>query len=229
MVAIDFYPIGELETFSCILMLISGAILLGVVIAQFSSLLENLTSQQRRETEELDLINEVMFQLRLKETTQKRVLKFYEKMKESSYQYKERAFEKLNHSIKELIILFQIDDTLNKISFIHQNNYELVQMIAFSMTVESFQAGDVIIKQDDIGSKFYFIIQGHVEVFIDNEDYEFFNGIEVRKFYDSLGQQKEKSKSFIIKDRSELYKVTEDNTGRFMKTNSPLTLQSKFL
>jgi len=112
-------------------------------------------------------------------------------------------------------MLFQIDGTISKISFIHHNNYELLQSLADNMYIESFQAGDIIIKQNDIGRKFYFIIEGLAEVFLENEDYEFFNPDLVKEYF---GELKLKNKGNNRKDK---YEVNEE-------ISRPLATESHF-
>ena len=100
-VSVDYIPTNSLEIYSAILILLFGAVLIGVVIAQFSNLLEILTSKQRLETEELDSLNSTMLLLRIKEKTQKKVSEFYEQINKSPYEYKKNAFYNLNNSLKK--------------------------------------------------------------------------------------------------------------------------------
>lgn len=149
--------------------------MIGVVIGQFSSLLEILNSKGRLKTEEIDILHSTMFNLRINENIQKKVTKYYEIITEPHLGFKKDAFKYLNHSLHEKIELYQIKGTVSDLSFIHQNNSELLKSLADNMSIEFFQAGDIVIKQHDIGRSFNFIMEGLAEVFLENEDYEFFN------------------------------------------------------
>ncbi|CAI2370830.1 unnamed protein product [Moneuplotes crassus] len=216
----ESYPTNESQITAAIIILILGGTLLGVVIAQFSNLLEIMTSQQRKKNEDLDTLNSSMFNFRITESMQKKVLDFYDLLYESKYQYKECAFETLNHPTREMISLFQIHDTLKSISFLHKSNFELVRSLSEKMVIETFQAGDIIIKQDDIGTKFCLIIEGLAEVFLEYQDYDFYTPAVVKEHYDS------NQAGVTKKSRKDVHK-TEEIVELKMLTNRDASKNNK--
>jgi CRP-like cAMP-binding protein len=67
------------------------------------------------------------------------------------------------------------------------------------MTIESFQAGDIIIKQHEAGTKFYFIMKGFAEVMLENEDYEYYNSKAVQDNFEDHKKTERKDK-YITKE-----------------------------
>lgn len=217
--ASESHPRETSHMYTSIIVLILGATLLGVVIGQFSNLLEVLTFRARMKNEEVDILNTSMFQLKISEGLQQRVVDYYELVSRSKYQYKEEAFETLNHSLRELIGCFQVDCTLKNIKFIDEYNFELIQNLSEKMSIESFQTDDIIIKQHTIGRKFYFIIEGLAEVLLEHEDYEFFNLKESKKYFNTNRIAKGKK-------REDSYKVAHDRSSEKLDTGEKLLVNN---
>lgn len=223
----DVFPTNYHELLICIFLLLFGAIIIGFVIAQFSELLENHTRRQRFKTEEIDAIQSVMFHLRISEKTQRKVLEYYDMIMDSPFDHNEKAFQSLNHSIRELIVLFQANESIKKLSFIHKNNLEIVTLLSHNMKIESFQAGDIIIKQNNQSYKFYFIMVGLVEVILEEKDYEFYAQEEVERQFENLkradGTQK-REQVYMCNQPNERQESNAENgscSGR-MQTQTPV-------
>jgi signal-transduction protein with cAMP-binding, CBS, and nucleotidyltransferase domain len=86
------------------------------------------------------------------------------------------------------------------------------------MTIESFQAGDIIIKQHEAGTKFYFIMKGFAEVMIENEDYEYYNSKAVQH---NFGDHKNT-------ERKDKYRIKEGPVTEIpIVTESPSNIRCK--
>jgi hypothetical protein len=55
-----------------------GSMSLGLLIGQFASIINDMTKKERVESEKSDFINGMMFNLRLPENIQSRILEYYE-------------------------------------------------------------------------------------------------------------------------------------------------------
>ena len=159
----DLIPSNEIEILWGIFIWVIGPVLMGIIIGQFSDLLNDITKRQRLANEELDIINNWMLQLRIPEDLQTRVLNYYDKIKGKHSTTIEQAFEFLNDSLKETIAWFLGKDAFNNLNIkmnISDNDSQerFYKTFSMSMSIEHYQEGDVIIKQGDFNDKIYFII-----------------------------------------------------------------------
>ena len=77
----DLIPSTDLELIWWALLWLICPVLMGVIIGQFSDLLNDITKRQRQTNEELDIINNWMTALKLPEEMQTRVLNYFDKVK----------------------------------------------------------------------------------------------------------------------------------------------------
>lgn len=110
---------------------------------------------------------------------------------DSTQYYDKRAFEHLNNFLQEQIILMKSRETISRISFIDINKEEKLKALALNLEIEHFQSGDIVLKQGDYGHKFCFIIDGLMEVILENKDYRFYDQNNVNQFYGTNNSNKE--------------------------------------
>jgi hypothetical protein len=73
----DLLPSTNGETLTCIFMCLSGPVIIGILIGQFSTHIDSITRQERLKNEEVDQMHSIMFSLRIKELLQKRICKYF--------------------------------------------------------------------------------------------------------------------------------------------------------
>ena len=109
MVGTDLYPTSVLELVISILLVFAGAVVVGLIIGEFSSILSAITSREREKSEELDIISTVMTNLRLPEDVQVRALNYYEEMTKANYIINDsHIYSFLSPHLSNTIKLFQI-------------------------------------------------------------------------------------------------------------------------
>ena len=66
---------------------------------------------------------------------------------ESNYYYEKRAFDSLNDFYQDKITLLKSHETISKMPFMNTNSNEHLKMVIMNLEIESFQSGDIILKQ----------------------------------------------------------------------------------
>ena len=132
-----------------------------------------------------------MFQLRLPEALQTKILNYYDNIIDKKYSSADHAFEFLNDSLKETIACHIGKEAISnlKIKETISNQIDKTRFyktLSSSLMIEHFQEGDIILKQGDVNDKIFFIIDGIVEVISENSDYEFFDEKWVNSFFSEL-------------------------------------------
>ena len=84
-------------------------------------------------------------------------------------------YEKLNANLVDLVKRYQMEETIKSLEFIDENNIRQIESFARHLKIEFFLPGDIIMKEGDIPSKFYFVHKGVAEALIELEDFDYFN------------------------------------------------------
>lgn len=74
----DPCPMNTTEIIVCTFFVLLGSITLGLLIGNFSDLINNITKKARVEAEKVDFIHQMMFTLKLPEEIQNRILEYHE-------------------------------------------------------------------------------------------------------------------------------------------------------
>jgi len=74
-IGIDFLPTNNTEILVWIFLTLSGPVIIGIVIGQFTAHIETMTKQEREKNDEIDLVNTVLWSLRIKEQLKLKVCK----------------------------------------------------------------------------------------------------------------------------------------------------------
>ena len=167
LIGADIIPQSESQLLAAVLLIVLGPILIGILIGEFADVISVLTSTARHKNEQIDMINSAMFYLKLSEDMRNRINEYYDMISESHYYYEKEAFKGLNDHLRETIIMFKAQKEISKISFINDTSSEIIKVLLLNLEIEYFLAGDIILKQGEIGHKFYFIIDGLMEVVLE--------------------------------------------------------------
>lgn len=71
--------------------------------------------------------------------------------------------------------LHRTQTSLNKHRLLSDDKLEEYHDLVSQMRIETFQYGDIILKQNNINNKIFFIIEGMVEIILENQDYDFYD------------------------------------------------------
>lgn len=183
MVGTDLLTTTYSELLVATLFVVSGTIVVGITIGEFSAILSAITARDRAQNEELDIISIVMLNLRLPEDIQSRVLQYYDELTKANFIITEcQLYSLLSPHLSNVIKLFQIHDTLKKVSFIQIDSVREVESFATKCSVNYFLAGEIILKQGGFNDQLFIIIEGLAEVINEKRDFIFFDYKEVEKY-----------------------------------------------
>ena len=157
-----------------------------------------------------------MFSLQLPIELQNRVNEYYDITTESTLNYDKKAFDMLNHFLREKIVLIKSIHTFKGIWKINDKKKTKMKQIAEYLEIEHFQAGDIILKQGEIGDKICFIIDGLTEVILENEDYRYYHQTNVDNFYGrkTLNSNEDKQLNYNKKNITKEFKNANNNNEK---------------
>lgn len=167
------------------------------MIGEFASLLSAMNKTDRIKNEEVDIISSIMVSLRLPEEIQDRVFEYHDGINDSQYVPNEHT---------KLIKYFQTRVGLNKISFLNSKNPLEFESFCENLEVCYFLSGDIILKQGLLNNYVYFIIEGLVEVFLEHNDFEYFDHEKVQKFisHEKKVEKEQKEEIDIIEEQKHI-------------------------
>jgi hypothetical protein len=173
----EIYPTRQYETLVVALFNLSGSIIVGLLIGEFSALILKMNLIERKEIAKKNFMHEIIKQLKLSFEFRNRIYDYYDRV--SSFNI-DRQFV-FCHSRKVLQTTFrerhrkdQIVSKINNNSFqserfvlegglFEQDKNEIFFFLR-KVKIAIFLEGDVILKQGDIATKFFFVNDGFVEV-----------------------------------------------------------------
>ena len=126
-------------------------------------------------TEQMDLIESVMFNLHTPENIQNRVSEYYNNIVDSNFLGSAKLYELLSDCKSDFVKIFQI--------FTSQNQQEEIEHFVTHLKLSFCLPGDIILKQGGNNNKFYFIHEGLVEVAQHEEDFEFYDFVKTDAFF----------------------------------------------
>jgi hypothetical protein len=139
----DMLPTNEVEVVMCIFFVVVGSMSFSVLVAQFSTLLEEMTKKQRVENEKVDFIQGMMYQMRLPEDIQIRILDYYECFKKSKYIIGNQNIKILSPSLQEKVALHQLKIILKEIPVLQSTDTRLAIMFSKFTKIHIFLPGKV--------------------------------------------------------------------------------------
>lgn len=73
----------------------------------------------------------------------------------------DELFTRIGPSLTDIIkMYYQLDETIKKLNFLDPKNFYELSSFARNVKIELYMPGDIIIKEGDAPSKFFFIMQG---------------------------------------------------------------------
>jgi len=149
--------------------------------------------------EQADIVSTVMIDLKISEDLQRRVLDYYNKILESKLIRTNEFYNLLSPCRAEFIKLYQIEETVNMLTFINKKNTRQIEKFVLSLELGFYLPDDIILKQGYHNNYFYFVHEGLLEVIQNKSDFLFFNNQEVNKFF----KNKEEGSSTVNIDVSD--------------------------
>ena len=130
MVGNEVIPRGNSELIVATLLVFVGAIVIGLTIGEFSSIVSAYSANERAKTDELDIISSVMMNLRLKVDVQSRVLEYYDELMKVDFVTEPYYYSLLSPHLSNTVKLFQIKKTIRSLSFMDIKNIREVESFA---------------------------------------------------------------------------------------------------
>jgi CRP-like cAMP-binding protein len=103
------------------------------------------------------------------------VLAYYEELTKAKFIRNSLVYELLSLCISNSIRLFQMENAIRNMGLFDSHNMNQIEYFSAISKIQIFQSGDVIIKEGDFAEYFYFIVEGEVEVALENKDFMFFD------------------------------------------------------
>ena len=150
LIGADIFPTNDTELFASALLVFIGSVLIGILIGQFTNVLLDLNSKETYQNEIYDMIDNTMFCLKLPLEIQNRIKEYYEMITESSYHYNKMSFSCLNSFYQDKIILQKSHETISQMPFMNTRSNEHLKAVIMNLEIESFQSGDIVLKQGTI-------------------------------------------------------------------------------
>lgn len=178
----EILPTTTIELLAATLIVFIGAVVFGLTIGEFSSILSAMTARDRAKNDEVDILSSTMLLLRLPEDIQSRVLEYHDELVKADFVKEQSFYDLLSPHLGNSIKLFSIKKTLKSLSFMNIKNIREVESFASKCDIKFYLAGEVILKQGGENDKFYFVWSGLAEAFIENKDFIFFDYKAVEEF-----------------------------------------------
>lgn len=110
----DYVPTNTYEVMlACVLVLV-GAISIGVIIGQFSQLLSDADKAKRRKSERYDMLTSKMTRLRVPEEVYSRITSYYEEQDKIQFISDRNVYKFFNKTIKVQLCAFQMEKEIVK-------------------------------------------------------------------------------------------------------------------
>lgn len=188
-------PTNNIEILSAICILLTGSLVIGILIGEFSSIMSDMSETANRQNEELDMMTSVMMGLKLPEEIQLNVLDYYLALQSCKYVHNDQVYDYLNKCITNTVKHFQVENWVIQSQLIHEDNQSLILQFASLTTMEYFQQNEIVIKQNDLSDNFYLICEGIVEVAQETRDFTYYDYSKKKRFLEQqivINQRKRK-------------------------------------
>lgn len=132
----EVLPADNTQVLVLTLMVFLGTIIIGLVIGEFASLLASITKKERQISEEIDIINTVMLNLRIPENIQNRVLEYYDNLGESQFIHKNEVYTLLSPPLVLVIKMFQVHISVNGLGFLNTKDFRQIEYFCSNLEVK---------------------------------------------------------------------------------------------
>ena len=134
----ELMPTNNVEILSAICILLTGSLVIGILIGEFSSIMSDMSETANRQNEELDMMTSVMMGLKLPEEIQLNVLDYYLALQSCKYVHNDQVYDYLNKCITNTVKHFQVENWVIQSQLIHEDNQSLILQFASLTTMEYF-------------------------------------------------------------------------------------------
>jgi hypothetical protein len=134
----ELMPTNNIEILSAICILLTGSLVIGILIGEFSSIMSDMSETANRQNEELDMMTSVMMGLKLPEEIQLNVLDYYLALQSCKYVHNDQVYDYLNKCITNTIKHFQVEHWVIQSQLVHEDNQSLILQFASLTTMEYF-------------------------------------------------------------------------------------------
>ncbi|CDW87544.1 voltage-gated ion channel superfamily [Stylonychia lemnae] len=166
----DALPFTTLEIVFSIIFVFIGSVSLGILVGQLSTILSQITKKARSEAEKVDFIQSMMFNLKVPEILQQRIIEYHSTCISSQYIIGPARLKLLAPSLIQKISDHQLQKLISENPWFSSSDNHLASMFSKFTSIQLYLPGDVILKQGDEGKSFHFIINGYANVVRENID-----------------------------------------------------------
>ena len=122
----EILPTDYTELVVLTILLFFSTVFLGIIIGEFVALLSAITKNQRIKNDEADLINSVMYSLKIPEKLQDKVIEYHDDISQFKYITKGSIQKLISTSLLETIMLYQTGYRILSIEFLGMENSDKI-------------------------------------------------------------------------------------------------------
>ncbi|KAJ3236044.1 anaphase-promoting complex subunit Hcn1, partial [Chytriomyces hyalinus] len=166
-----YKPNSIIEQMIVIGFLLVGAGLYASIVGMISAFSMGFDASGRLYKQKMDELREYFRWKDINELTQRKIFKYYEIKYRGKFFEEEMLFSDLNEPLRKEIALHNCKSIISKVNFLKRDVGDgrddlFLGRIAMSLKTCYFVTGDIIISEGGVDSDMYFIMSGHVNVFV---------------------------------------------------------------
>ncbi|KAI8838235.1 hypothetical protein BJ741DRAFT_601874 [Chytriomyces cf. hyalinus JEL632] len=170
-----YKPNTIIEQMIVIGFLLVGAGLYASIVGMISAFSMGFDASGRLYKQKMDELREYFRWKDINEITQRKIFKYYEIKYRGKFFEEEILFSDLNEPLRKEIALHNCKSIISKVNFLRRDVGDgrddlFLGRIAMSLKTCYFVTGDIIISEGGVDSDMYFIMSGHVNVFVSGKN-----------------------------------------------------------
>ncbi|KAJ3391281.1 hypothetical protein CcCBS67573_g01567 [Chytriomyces confervae] len=170
-----YKPNSIIEQMIVIGFLLVGAGLYASIVGMISAFSMGFDASGRLYKQKMDELREYFRWKDINEITQRKIFKYYEIKYRGKFFEEEILFSDLNEPLRKEIALHNCKSIISKVNFLRRDMGDgrddlFLGRIAMSLKTCYFVTGDIIISEGGVDSDMYFIMSGHVNVFVSGKN-----------------------------------------------------------
>ncbi|KAJ3251606.1 anaphase-promoting complex subunit Hcn1 [Chytriomyces hyalinus] len=145
------------------------------IVGMISAFSMGFDASGRLYKQKMDELREYFRWKDINEITQRKIYKYYEIKYRGKFFEEEILFSDLNEPLRKEIALHNCKSIISKVNFLRRDMGDgrddlFLGRIAMSLKTCYFVTGDIIISEGGVDSDMYFIMSGHVNVFVSGKN-----------------------------------------------------------
>ena len=173
----DIVPCNNIEKIYCIIVMLIGGGIFAYNINKLSYIFGDISKNAREYKANLKVLNQMMIRRKLNSNLQSKIRNYfhyiYKKENKKQLELENALFLKLSKELQQEIILNSNASILKQSKFFCNNfSEEFLQKIVFKMKPKLYSPEEIIFNDGEINPSVFFITQGKVKLFFDNEKRE---------------------------------------------------------